>query len=89
MGKIMKLIPANDNAAPKIASNDNVAPTKLISFAQLTTTRGITFSRRHLKRLEDERKFPRRVALGENKIGWVVTEIDAWLAPRLAARDAA
>ena len=69
-------------------ANDNVAPVKLISFAQLTT-RGITFSRRHLKRLEDERKFPRRVVLGENKIGWVVTEIDEWLATRLAARDAA
>jgi prophage regulatory protein len=88
MGKIMKLIAANDNAAPKIAANDNVKPVKLISFAQLTAL-GITFSRRHLKRLEDERKFPRRVALGENKIGWVVTEIDEWLAPRLAARDAA
>ena len=72
-----------------IAANDNRKPTKLLSFAELTTTRGITFSRRHLKRLEDERKFPRRVVLGENKIGWVVTEIDEWLATRLAARDAA
>jgi prophage regulatory protein len=64
-------------------------PTKLLSFAQLTTTRGITFSRRHLKRLEDEKKFPLRVVLGENKIGWVVTEVDEWLASRLAERDAA
>jgi prophage regulatory protein len=78
-----------ENIGMKIAANDNVKPTKLISFAELTTTRGITFSRRHLKRLEDERKFPRRVVLGENKIGWVATEVDEWLAARLAVREAA
>ncbi len=39
-------------------SNDNHKPTRLLSFAELATTRGITFSRRHLKRLEDEKKFP-------------------------------
>jgi prophage regulatory protein len=74
---------------PIAAANDNIKPTKLISFTELTTTRGITFSRRHLKRLEDERKFPRRVVLGENKIGWVATEVDEWLAARLAVREAA
>ena len=74
---------------PVAAANDNRKPTKLLSFAELTTTRGITFSRRHLKRLEDEKKFPLRVVLGENKIGWVVTEVDEWLASRLAERDAA
>jgi prophage regulatory protein len=70
-------------------ANDNIAPIKLISFAELTTTRGITFSRRHLKRLEDEKKFPRRVVLGENRIGWVITEVDDWLAEKLAGRYAA
>jgi prophage regulatory protein len=71
------------------AANDNFKPTKLLSFAELTTTRGITFSRRHLKRLEDERKFPLRVVLGENRIGWVETEIDEWQAARLVRRYAA
>jgi prophage regulatory protein len=72
-----------------IAANDNRKPTKLLSFAELTTTRGITFSRRHLKRLEDEKKFPLRVVLGENRIGWAETEIDAWLEEKLAGRYAA
>jgi prophage regulatory protein len=72
-----------------VAANDNIAPVKLISFAELTTTRGITFSRRHLKRLEDEKKFPQRVVLGENRIGWVITEVDDWLAEKLAGRYAA
>ena len=82
-------IAANDNVAPKIAANDNRKPTKLLSFAELTTTRGITFSRRHLKRLEDEKKFSLRVVLGENRIGWVMTEVDEWLAAKLAEREAA
>jgi predicted DNA-binding transcriptional regulator AlpA len=72
-----------------LPANDNFKPTKLLSFAELTTTRGITFSRRHLKRLEDEKKFPLRVVLGENRIGWAVTEIDEWLAAKLAERYAA
>jgi predicted DNA-binding transcriptional regulator AlpA len=66
--------------------NDNFKPTKLLSFTELTTTRGITFSRRHLKRLEDERKFPLRVVLGENRIGWVVTGSKA--RPSLSLYDA-
>jgi predicted DNA-binding transcriptional regulator AlpA len=61
-------------------------PTRLISYKQLSSTRGITFSRRHLARLEAERKFPTRVALGEKRIGWVMTEIDEWLAQKLANR---
>ena len=67
----------------------SATPDMRVSFAEDGTTRGITFSRRHLKRLEDERKFPLRVVLGENKIGWVVTEVDEWLASRLAERNAA
>jgi hypothetical protein len=39
----MNLIVANGNVVPKIAANDNRKPTKLISFAELSTTRGITF----------------------------------------------
>jgi prophage regulatory protein len=71
-----------------VAANDNVKPIKLLSFGKLTTERGITFSRRHLQRLEDNKKFPKRVTLGENRIGWVVTEIDDWLAVKLADRAA-
>jgi predicted DNA-binding transcriptional regulator AlpA len=72
-----------------IAANDNFKPTRLLNFAELTTTRGITFNRRHLKRLEDEKKFPLRVVLGENRIRWVVAEVDEWLAQKLALRIAA
>jgi prophage regulatory protein len=71
-----------------IAANDNKKPTKLLGFKHLSERRGITFSRRHLQRLEDQKKFPLRVTLGENRIGWVETEIDEWLASKLAERAA-
>jgi predicted DNA-binding transcriptional regulator AlpA len=54
----------------------------------------VAFSVRHMKRMAAEGKFPRPVRLtegGENqhgRIGWVESELDAWLAARLAERDA-
>jgi len=35
-----------------------------------------------------EGSFPRPVSLGKNSSGWVEAEINAWLAERVAARDA-
>jgi prophage regulatory protein len=44
------------------------------------------FSRTHLARLEIEGKFPKRVFLGAKRIGWVLAEIDEWLASRILER---
>lgn len=71
-----------------IAANDNVKPTKLLCYRELSETRGIHYSRRHLYTLEYERKFPRRVALGENRVGWIESEVDAWVAQRVVERTA-
>ena len=68
-------------------ANDNYRPSKLLSYRELGE-RGISYGRRHLYTLENERKFPRRVALGENRIGWMETEIDNWIAERAAGRAA-
>jgi prophage regulatory protein len=51
--------------------------------------RGINYSKVHLWRLEKARKFPQRIPLSENRHGWLESEIDAWLADRIAARAAA
>jgi hypothetical protein len=32
--------------------------------------------------LERENKFPRRVQVGENRVAWLETEIDAWIESR-------
>jgi len=61
-------------------------PTKLLSFNELSSKHGITFGRSHLYTLENEKKFPKRVQLGVNRVGWVQSEVEEWLAQRLANR---
>lgn len=46
----------------------------------------VPYSGQHIGRLERAGKFPRRVPLGENRVGWVLSEIKAWLAARKARR---
>ncbi|MEQ1718298.1 MAG: AlpA family phage regulatory protein [Hyphomicrobium sp.] len=48
----------------------------------------IPYTPQHIQRLEKAGKFPRRIQLGPNRVGWVATEVDAWLAERIAQRDA-
>ena len=39
-------------------------------------------------RLEKAGRFPKRLQLGGNSVGWIEEEIEAWLAERMAARNA-
>jgi prophage regulatory protein len=39
-----------------------------------------------LWRLEAKNLFPRRIKLGEKKVGWLDAEVSAWLAARMAER---
>jgi predicted DNA-binding transcriptional regulator AlpA len=39
-------------------------------------------------RLERSGKVPRKVQLGENSVGWLRSELEGWLAKRIAERDA-
>lgn len=42
------------------------------------------------QRWRDERAglFPKRIRLGANSVGWLESEVSAWLAERIAERDA-
>ncbi len=40
----------------------------------------------HIGRLEKAGKFPRRVRLGPQSVGWILGEVDQWLRERMAAR---
>jgi len=62
---------------------------KILSYADLRSQHGISFSKVHLWRLERAGKFPKRVPLGAGRHGWLETEVDEWLAARLAERDGA
>jgi prophage regulatory protein len=58
---------------------------RLLSFKQLIEL-GISFSREHIRRLEEAGKFPERIRLSPQKIAWFEDEILAWLAERDAER---
>ena len=47
----------------------------------------VCYSPQHIARLEKAGKFPRRVQLGPNRVGWVETEITAWIRDRIDDRD--
>ena len=48
---------------------------------------GISRATEH-RRLKDEPEWPRPVAIGLGKSGYVQSEIDAYIAKKIAARDA-
>lgn len=58
---------------------------KIVSFKALKDR--VPFSRAHIIRLEKAGLFPRRVKLGECRVGWVQAEVDAWIESRIAERD--
>jgi prophage regulatory protein len=51
--------------------------------------RGISYFRVHLDRLMKDGKFPKTIALGENRRAWLEHEIDAFIARKIAERDGA
>jgi predicted DNA-binding transcriptional regulator AlpA len=59
---------------------------KLIQYTELKSIKGIPFTRRHLARLEDNGEFPLRVKIGQHRVGWVESEIDAHVSELMAAR---
>ncbi|MFZ2068391.1 MAG: AlpA family phage regulatory protein [Xanthobacteraceae bacterium] len=62
--------------------------TTVITFGELPGL-GIRFCRVHLQRLENAGQFPRRIHLSQRRIGWLRSEIEAWITARADARDAA
>jgi prophage regulatory protein len=47
--------------------------------------RGIDYTPKHLRFLEAQGRFPRRIQLGPNSVGWIDDEIEAWIIARIRA----
>ena len=47
----------------------------------------VLYSPQHIDRLEKAGKFPKRVQLGPNRVGWIEREVLDWLKQRIAERD--
>jgi prophage regulatory protein len=61
---------------------------RLLAYEDLRP-RGILYSKVQLWRLEKLKRFPRRISVGPCRIAWVESEIDAFIAERIRARDEA
>ena len=48
----------------------------------------VGYSPAHIDRLEKANQFPKRVELGPSAVGWIESEIQAWIEARIAERDA-
>jgi prophage regulatory protein len=62
-------------------------PRRLLVFPELKSTRNIPYTRRHIDRLERDGKFPKRVPIGERRVGWVESEIDEYVENMIASRS--
>ena len=47
----------------------------------------VLYSPQHIARLEKAGKFPKRVQIGPNRVGWVESEVLDWLQARLDRRE--
>ena len=47
----------------------------------------VLYSPQHIDRLEKAGKFPNRVQLGPNRVGWIESEVYDWLKQRILDRD--
>ena len=59
--------------------------TRIIDRKQLRAL--IPYSQQHISRLERVGQFPQRVKLGANRVVWLVSEVEAWIAQKAAQRD--
>ena len=49
----------------------------------------IPYSDMHIWRLEQAGRFPKRIRLGPNRVGWSFRELQEWIAARKMERDTA
>jgi prophage regulatory protein len=48
----------------------------------------VQYSPQHIARLEKAGQFPQRIRLGQNRVAWLLSEVEDWIDERLRARDA-
>ena len=49
----------------------------------------VPYTPQHILRLEKLGRFPRRIRVGANRVAWLQSEIEAWIAARVAERTSA
>jgi prophage regulatory protein len=60
---------------------------RLVDKKGLKTIYGIPYSHQHIARLEKAGKFPRRMQLGQCRVAWYCSAVEAWIASRSQPAD--
>jgi prophage regulatory protein len=47
----------------------------------------IPYTPQHILRLEKKGHFPRRIKVGPNRVAWLQSEVEQWIAKRVSERD--
>jgi len=80
---------AQDVPAPSAPSRATMEvappPTRLITRAELRSI--VPYTPQHILRLEKRGLFPRRVQVGANRVAWLLSEVEEWVAARVAERE--
>ena len=61
---------------------------RVLSFDELKERKGIRLSREQIRQKRKEGSFPEPLAMGENSVGWLESEIDQWIESRPRATAA-
>lgn len=49
----------------------------------------VPYTPQHILRLEKRGAFPRRIVIGPGRVGWLLADIETWLAKRITSGAAA
>ena len=61
-------------------------PMQLIDKKELVKL--VKYSPQHIARLEKAGQFPKRLQLGQNRVAWMMSEVEEWIEDRIKKRDA-
>jgi prophage regulatory protein len=64
----------------------NAQSLRLITKSELIAI--VPYTPQHILRLEKRGLFPRRIQVGPNRVAWLLSEIEEWVAARVFERDA-
>ena len=59
-------------------------PKQLIDKKELVKL--VKYSPQHIARLEKAGQFPKRLRLGQNRVAWLLSEVEDWIEQRLCER---
>lgn len=79
--------PPSENLLPPLPQPQPAALSgpRLLTRHQLRAL--VPYSPQHILRLEKRGQFPRRVRIGANRVAWLASEVEAWIAVRVGRRD--